>query len=199
MNYLPGKPMRHFLPYIIAISMLGCTQLPPTEIPNPVRPQQQAVVFDIDGTLTPQNLFVFEARAGAAQAVRALSGKGYKIVYLSTRIPLFQSGLPDWLHQNGFPQGPLHVAQSAEERAQAEKFKFDILSAYLKQGWKIDYAYGDSSTDFAAYAEAGIPQEHVFALKRWGSDNCQNGVYQRCLDGWIAYLPYIEREITVAK
>ena len=49
------------------------------------------MVFDIDGTLTPQNLSVFEPRPGAAQAASALSAKGYKVVYLTTRVPLFQS------------------------------------------------------------------------------------------------------------
>ena len=194
-----GASTRYVALPIIALSMWGCAQLPPADVPAPSPSQGQAVVLDIDGTLTPNNLSVYEPRPGAAEAVSALSNMGYKIVYLTTRIPPFQSGLPDWLRQNGFPEGSLHVAQSGDERDHAYKFKVAVLNAYLKRGWRLAYAYGDSSTDFAAYAEARIPKEHVFALKRRGSKDCQDGVYQACLEGWTEHLPYIGREIASAK
>jgi phosphatidate phosphatase PAH1 len=156
-------------------------------------------VLDIDGTLTPENIDVYEPRPGAADALSALSKKGYKIIYVTTRVPLFQSGLPDWLRQNGFPTGSLHVAQTDEDRDHAENFKARILASYVQLGWNLAYAYGDSSTDFAAYAEVGIPRERVFALKRRGSKDCLAGIYQTCLEGWTEHLPYIEREIASTK
>lgn len=191
--------MCHLLLLIIALSVWGCVSIPQVEVPSPSRSQVQAVVLDIDGTLTPQNMAVYEPRPGAAEAIQALSGKGYKIIYLSTRIPLFQAGLPSWLRQNGFPEGSLHVAQSGEERDQADTFKARVLTAYLQSGWRLSYAYGDSSTDFTAYAEAGIPRERVFGLKRRDSKDCQPGIYLRCLDGWTEHLPYIERDIASVK
>lgn len=191
--------MRHLVLAFAASAMWDCAQIPPVAVPSPSPSQGQAVVLDIDGTLTPKDIDVFEPRPGAADALNALSEKGYKIVYLSTRIPLFQSGLPDWLRQGAFPSGSLHVAQTAEERDKADKFKAQVLAAYVKAGWRLAYAYGDSSTDFAAYAEAGIPIERVFALKRRGSKACQEGIYQTCLDGWTEHLTYIEREIASAK
>lgn len=191
--------MRHLLLAIAALSTWSCAQIPPANVPSPTASQGQAVVLDIDGTLTPKNIDVFEPRPGAAAALNALSKKGYKIVYLTTRIPLFQSGLPDWLRQNGFPSGSLHVAQTAEERGNADKFKAQVLAAYAKAGWHLAYAYGDSSTDFTAYAEAKIPKEHVFALKRKDSKACQDGIYQACLQGWTEHLTYIEREVPSTK
>ena len=191
--------MRHLALLIIALSVWGCATIPQVEVASPSPSQGQAVVLDIDGTLTPQNMAVYEPRPGAAEAIRALSAKGYKIIYLSTRIPLFQAGLPNWLRQNGFPEGSLHVAQSGVERDQADKFKARVLAAYLQRGWRLAYAYGDSSTDFTAYAEAGIPRERVFGLKRRGSKDCQPGIYLTCLDGWTEHLPYIERDIASVK
>ena len=191
--------MRFLLLPIIAVSLWGRAQIPPAEVPPPSPRQGQAVVLDIDGTLTPLNISVYEPRPDAAKAVSTLSKKGYKIVYVTTRVPLFQSGLPDWLRQNGFPDGNLHVAQSGEERDHPDKFKARVLKAYLQRGWRLAYAYGDSSSDFTAYADAGIPKSRVFALKRRGSKDCQDGIFQTCLEGWTEHLPYIEREIADAK
>ena len=186
--------MRHLL--LVFVSMLsGCVQLRPADIPAPHQPGQKLVVFDIDGTLTPKNSAVFEVRKDAANAVNALSKKGYSIVYISARIPLFQAGLPAWLQKNGFPAGKLHVAQSASEREQVSQFKTSILQQYSRLGWVIAFAYGDSSTDFSAYADAGVARESVFALQRRGDSHCQPGIYKQCLDGWSHHLAYIGQEI----
>lgn len=187
--------MRH-LPLSIAVLLIsGCAQIPPADVPPPTPFQGSAVVTDIDGTLTPRDPDVNEARPSAATALNALSNKGYKIIYLSARTPLLQSILPDWLKQNGFPAGSLHVAQTSDERGSPDKFKAKMLVAYTAAGWRLAYAYGDSSTDFTAYAEAHIPKEHVFALRRRGDSKCQDGVYQTCLVGWDEHLPYINNEV----
>ena len=191
--------MRRISLFFTTTLLSGCSVIPAVEVPAAVAPLDQVVIFDIDGTLTPRVFSVYESRPGAAQAVSAFSAKGYKIIYVSTRIPLFQSGLTEWLKQNGFPDGVLHVAQTAAERGQADKFKSEVLSTYVKNGWRLAYAYGDSATDFRAYAEAGIPRERVFALRRSGSQECQVGLYQACLAGWTEHLPYIESKVPSAK
>ena len=191
--------MRYLLLPIIALSLWGRAQISPAEVPPPSPRQGQAVVLDIDGTLTPNNISVYEPRPDAAKAISTLSKKGYMIVYVTTRVPLFQSGLPDWLRQNGFPEGNLHVAQSGEERDHPVKFKARVLKAYRQRGWHLAYAYGDSLSDFTAYADVGIPKSRVFALKRSGSKDCHDGIYQTCLEGWTEHLPYIERKVADAK
>ena len=67
-----------------------------------------------------------------------------------------------------------------------------LLAAYVRQGWRLAWAYGDSSTDFEAYAQAGVPKERVYALKRRGDDQCQPGAWQACLDGWEPHLAAID-------
>lgn len=148
---------------------------------------RQLAVFDIDGTLTPHDLFVHEARKGAAQTVSAYAAAGYQVIYLTTRIPLFQSGLPAWLSRHGFPDAPLHIARTPEQRRDPAAFKAGVLKAYAQAGWQLAWAYGDSSTDFAAYADAGIPKARVFALRRRFSSTCAEGVYRACLDGWLEH------------
>lgn len=187
--------MRQLATLMIASLLFACEQIQPVAVPVPSEAQRQAVVVDIDGTLTPRVTAVFEARPGATEALNAFAGKGYKIVYLTARIPLFQANLPNWLQRNGFPEGSLHVAQTGQERAQVDQFKARILTAYLTRGWRVAYAYGDSSTDFEAYASAGIPEGHVFALRRKGAQKCQSGAYRLCLTGWLGHLPFIAREV----
>lgn len=177
----------------------GCAAIPPAEIPASSEHPRQVVVLDVDGTLTPHNLSVFEVRPGAAEAVQAYARKGYQIVYLTTRIPWFQSFLPSWLADHGFPLGVLHVAQSAEERNDAAGFKVAVLARYQAAGWRLAYAYGDSPSDFEAYAKAGVPRARVFALKRRLSETCAGDHYGQCLDGWVEHLHYVEREVQKAQ
>lgn len=191
--------MRHLFYSIIVLSVLGCSSIPPAQISSPDKVTGSAIVTDIDGTLTPDVYSIKEVRPDAAEAINAIFNKGYKVIYVTTRIPLFQSGLQKWLNDNGFPAGTLHVAQTDEERNHPDKYKARILKEYVHQGWQLSYAYGDSTTDFSAYGEVGIPKEKVFALKRRSSENCQDGSYQKCLTGWTEYLPYIDKEIPTVK
>lgn len=184
---------------IVAAWIAACTTLPPHPVPAPEKPGQPLVAVDIDGTLTPRDLAFTEVREGAAEALRLYAGKGYRIVYLTARVPVAQAGLPAWLQRHGFPAGPLHVAQTADERAHIERFKAEVLQAYRQRGWRLADAYGDSSTDFAAYASAGFGRERVFALRRQGDEGCQPGAYSRCLDGWTDQLGWIARNVVSAR
>lgn len=190
--------MRGVVLGVLAASLSGCALIPPAPVP-PLCPSGQAVVTDIDGTLTPKDLDVFEPRPNAAEALRAFSEKGYTIIYVTTRIPLFQSGLPGWLYQNGFPISNLHVAQTEEERANPAAYKFRVLNQYRQAGWRLAYAYGDSESDFIAYAKVEIPRDRVFALKRRCANECQPGIYRSCLEGWSEHLPYIASEVAKAR
>jgi len=187
--------MRRAMLVCVGLLIWGCTQIPVAAVPLPSTTPGKVVVTDIDGTLTPKNLDVFEARPEAAAVLNTLAQQGYQIVYLTARTPLLQAGLPQWLHDHGFPPGPLHVAQSAEERHHPDQYKARVLEDYIHAGWQLAYAFGDSTTDFIAYAAAGIPRQDVFALRRRGSATCQPGVYQACLGSWPEFLGYFDTEV----
>ena len=146
--------------------------------------QSECVVFDIDGTLTPKVLSIKTAREGAATAVRAFADSGYLIVYLSARIPLLQGGIRDWLEENGFPPGRLHLTESRDDRKDHAAFKERVLEAYKAGGCGFVAAFGDSSSDFEAYASVGISPQRIFALKREGKKTCQTGAWAGCYATW---------------
>ena len=168
---------------IFILLIVGCATLQSSKIQ--LAPEDgKAVVFDIDGTLTPCPVEIWSVRAGAADAVWRYGSKRYKIIYLSARIPMFQSGIPEWLRGNGFPEGYIFVPESLQESNNPAQFKTKILKQLIAHGWLIVAAYGDSSTDFEAYADVGIPKESLFALKREGASECKAGTWSKCLDGW---------------
>lgn len=186
------------VPALLALALAGCADLPYEAVPAPPAPERPAVVVDIDGTLTPGTLSMFEARPAAARALRTYAAKGYDIVYLTARSPFLQAGIPAWLEEHGFPTGSLHTARIIGDWLHVARFKTNVLDDYRALGWRLSYAYGDSATDFAAYAAAGIPPDHVFALRRHGAQVCQRGVYRRCLDGWKEQLSFIEQDVPSA-
>ncbi len=189
--------MRSHMMLVVVLLCAGCTLLP-DEVPTATPCRTQAVVFDVDGTLTPDVQSIFRVRPNAAEAVSLFSDKGYKIVYLTARIKFLQVRIPAWLEKNGFPEGSLHVTETSEDRKDHVRFKERILREFIAQGWTIVFAYGDSSSDFEAYAAVGIPKEHVFALKREGDQECQTGEWGMCLGGWTEHIEYIENAVAPA-
>lgn len=147
---------------------------------------QDAVVFDIDGTLTPNVYLIDIARSDAVDAVNAYADAGVQVVYLTARIPFFQDGLSDWLVDNGFPPGELHLTKTETDEDDHATYKARVLASYVAKGWTFIAAFGDSTSDFRAYAAAGIPQERVFALRRLLALTCQDGAWQGCYDDWSA-------------
>jgi len=184
MHSLRTSTLRWFAPLLLWTAIgAGCAATADEIKPAPPG-QPEAVVFDIDGTLTPKVLSIYTAREGAAAAVQAFADAGIKIIYLSARIPMLQGGIRDWLSENGFPAGSLQLTEDREDRKDHAAFKERVLKAYKAEGWRFVAAYGDSSTDFEAYADAGINPQHVFALKREGEDSCQPGPWAGCYASW---------------
>lgn len=162
----------------------GCAHLPPMVVPQAAAGAPGIVVFDIDGTLTPTVARIFSVRPDASAVARLYAGRGHRIVYLTARAPVLQGMLRAFLSRNGFPPGDLLAPKDRAEHTAPADFKASALARYRAHGWDIAAAYGDSSSDFDAYARAGIPRERVFALRRAGAAHCQPGAWAACLPGW---------------
>lgn len=175
---------RWLLPCLIW-AVLGAAGCDGTDKTEPKKDDRvKCVVFDIDGTLTPKVSAINTARSGAATAVQTFADAGYLVIYLSARIRLLQAGVPQWLEENGFPPGRLRLTESREERKDHAGFKASALDAYHADGCHFVAAYGDSSSDFEAYASAGISPQRIFALKREGEESCQAGAWAGCYESW---------------
>jgi len=177
---------------ILILVVSGCALKPDPVLPAP-HTRARAVVFDIDGTLTPDVKSIYSVRPDAAKAVQLYADRGFTVIYLSARIKLFQSGIPGWLQKNNFPEGPIHVPETRADAENHAAFKTRILKAYQKKGWILTDAYGDSTTDFEAYRSVGIPTQHIFALQRRGDSLCRPGDWNRCLENWGEQLDYIQK------
>lgn len=176
---------------LLALTLCSSCKLRTFDIQKaPLKPDQ-AVVFDIDGTLTPKPSAYSTARDDAARAALLYADNGYKIIYLTARRKIFQFVIPGWLKKNGFPEGSIQVTQTSADGSDHAAFKERLLEEYQQNGWHFIAAYGDSSTDFEAYSAVGIDKDRVFALRRAGEGSCQPGIWALCLDSWSNHLQRI--------
>ena len=162
----------------------GCAHLPAVVVPQAASGASGIVVFDVDGTLTATVARIFSVRPDASAVARRYAERGHRIVYLTARAPALQGTLRAFLSRHAFPPGDLLAPKTRAEHAAPAAFKVRALADYMAHGWSIAAAYGDSSSDFEAYARAGIPRERVFALRRVGATRCQPGAWAACLPGW---------------
>lgn len=182
---MPRVSTRHrvrLAAFLLAALLAACARLPVVD-PPPAQVGGRLVVFDVDGTLTPTVARIFSVRPAAAAVAKRYAGRGYRILYLTARTPALQGTLRGFLARRGFPEGDL-VAPDRAGHAAPAAFKARVLQGYRARGWEIAAAFGDSSTDFEAYARAGVPRERVFALQRVGAPACQPGAWAECLRGW---------------
>jgi len=155
---------------------------------------RDVVVFDIDGTLTTDE-GSDAVQAGATAAVQTYVRKGYAVVYVTARWKALQeTSTRNWLSSNGFPDRPLYMSSTLLVDDQSKvTYKTQTLNAIEAGTPEIVGAYGDSSSDFTAYANAGVPEARVFALRRASAGTCQSGTYAACLtSGYTAHLSFID-------
>ncbi len=141
-----------------------------------VEPGRQSVLFDIDGTLTINDFEAYADYVGiktaqaygyAPEVVKAYKAKGYQIVYLTAR-PYWVTkdardwfsayGLQDWHYRsNPYSGGPIPP--------NTQQHKTDYVKYLRKQvGLDIVRAYGNATTDIAAYADGGLPKAETYII-----------------------------------
>ena len=141
----------------------------------------QAVVFDIDETLTvgdgeithqllaklSDRNYVPKMRPGAPEVVKAWADKGYLVVYLSGRPDLLRPTTLNWLKIHGFPPGIIHLTDTLRQvlpgNDKVGAYKRDYLKR-LAAHVTIHSAYGNAETDIFAYAEAGVAKTRTFII-----------------------------------
>jgi hypothetical protein len=179
------------LPTTTTTTTSPTTTTTPTTTTPPT--QTDVIVFDIDGTLTTDE-GSNAVQPSAAAAVKAYVQKGYTVVYVTARWKSLQeSSTRTWLSSNGFPDLPLYMSSSLLlTDASKVTYKTSTMNTIEQGAPEIVGAYGDSSSDFEAYANVGVPTARVFALKRASASSCQSGTYAACLtDGYTSHLSFI--------
>jgi phosphatidate phosphatase PAH1 len=141
-------------------------------------PGTRLAVTDVDGTLTTSDeelvIDVFTdlfdpiytgadvpgAQPGAAALTQALAERGRIVVYLTGRPYWLTRKTRAWLDDGGFALGALHTTDSNAEALPTESgvgaFKRAWLQGLEAQGFVLEEAYGNATTDVYAYAGAGI-------------------------------------------
>jgi phosphatidate phosphatase PAH1 len=106
-----------------------------------------------------------EAHPGAADAMKALAGRGFLLFYLTARPDWLVVRTRRWLALRGFPPGILHttVTSTGVMGDAAAAFKSRELTL-LKDATGIvpEIAFGNMPSDVATYAAAGIPAARAY-------------------------------------
>lgn len=127
-------------------------------------------VTDIDGTLTTADTelwkqlfdgsYVPSAYPSAAALTRAHADRGHVVVYLTGRPSWLLDRTRSWLSGGRFAAGPVHTADSNTEILPIDSSVGAYKQAWLEEleadGYTIDVAYGNATTDIHAYTGAGI-------------------------------------------
>lgn len=165
-------------------------------------------VSDIDGTLTTSDLEVIkqtasnvfdggytpEAYPGASDLTWAEATRGRIPVYLTGRPSMLKTPTSSWLFSTeGMAWGPVHVtdstAQALPSTSGVGEFKRQFLANLVAQGYKLDIAFGNATTDIYAYAKVGIPVGATYIIGTHageGSTHAVDGSWQDLADSEAA-------------
>jgi len=128
-------------------------------------PEQRVLASDIDGTLTAsENAYPVTVATGAptevhphaAAAFQAGAGRGIVPVYISARGDRFTQDTRDWLAQNGFPRGPIHLPRSIVTVPGDDTIEFKVSALQLLEPFELVAGIGNRATDVEAYTQAGL-------------------------------------------
>jgi phosphatidate phosphatase PAH1 len=136
-------------------------------------PTTRVIVSDVDGTLTiSEHAFVrtvalgsqIGAKPGAALAFQGLAAAGYQPVYVTARGEVFTEKTRAWLAQQGFPRGPMVLAEElvTVPGPSTVAFKTGAMDSLRAAGLVVAGGIGNRATDIAAYEAMGLPAERIF-------------------------------------
>jgi len=148
-----------------------------------VEPGTQAVVCDIDGTLTTgdselildfaasiyNGSHVPEMYPGAPDVVWSWSDKGYLPIYVTGRPDMLRERSQQWLVDMGFPAGAVHLtdtnAQALPTSGGVATYKREFIQKVQTEAQATFYAaYGNATTDIEAYEGASIDKARTFII-----------------------------------
>lgn len=160
---------------------------------------RQAVIFDIDGTITCNDFETGFVRRKSRAAVQSYLNLRYHVVFLTARPQNLEWYTRQFLTLWGFPLDDLAAIVFAPRRLQTDQQKrtykrIAILNMTEELDLEFRYAYGDSTTDFLAYQDVGIDSSRVFATRRRNEVDCLPGNWSECLDDYVDHLQYIEAQ-----
>lgn len=152
-----------------------------------VSSQHEAIVFDIDGTLTLSDFELVKdylelATATpyyfASQVLDSYDQKGYELIFLTAR-PYWLAPISRFWLNSIFSEGwPLKTKNSLLSPEGTAQYKANYLKQLIQEkNLKIARAYGNAMTDIEAYALAGIPKKNTFIIGPNAGKNGTNPIY----------------------
>lgn len=163
-----------------------------TQVLTVVAPGTEAVVFDIDGTLTASDREVFKelkalledrryvpaVRPGATAVARQWASRGYLVVYVTARPDNLRAATRAWLASQGFPPGPVLLSNRVRDVIPGDavrEFKHDTLAQLTEKGLvRLVAGYGNAATDVAVYRDAGVPAERLYLVGETAAKGAQS-------------------------
>jgi hypothetical protein len=152
-------------------------------------------VFDIDGTLTTSDLeLVKDVIADLFEPI--LRGTYTPVPHPYARelveervrlgsLPVFLTGRPYWLNRSSRDwlagqRMPLGVLRTTDRNSDAlpagvAAYKAAFLRSLRAQGFSVQAAYGNASTDITAYEAAGLPKSDTFIIGHNGGKSGTRG------------------------
>ena len=116
-----------------------------------------------------------EMRKGAVEVVKAIAAKGYRIIYITGRPETLTGKTREWLEEKDFPPGALRTTDRTSQvmptARGVERFKTDVLTDLTARGLNIFAAYGNATTDIAAYQNAGIAKKRTFIIGKYAGND----------------------------
>lgn len=170
-----------------------------------VEPGTQAILTDVDGTLTTSDTELFtevalsifnetyiqEMYVDADRMLEGWAEKGYLIVYMSGRPDLLRRMSERWIEAR-FPPGPIHLTdtngQVLPTNAGVGTYKKEYIAYLRSQGLDIVAAYGNATTDIWAYEQAGIPKDVTFII----GDHAGEEGTQALGPNYTEHLPFVQ-------
>ncbi|MBQ4856937.1 phosphatidylinositol transfer protein [Pseudoalteromonas sp. MMG007] len=158
-----------------------------------VEPNTEAVLFDIDGTLTESDaeqvgdyteIDYADAKDGAYTLVRSYLDLGYQPIFLTARVYWYGKGTRRWLSWMGLPPGYLRTSLSNETSLfKTAQYKTEQINKLEANGIKIVRAYGNAKTDAEAFIKSGLSASQSFTIGEeagyYGTTAISNNSYNK--------------------
>lgn len=135
----------------------------------------QLITTDIDATLTisdDENIrqmftditYVQKQAPLADVMMNTWYDKGYEVSYVTARPWDYQGYSRVWLREEGFPFGPLELAEGFVHGSSAAVYKQAFVERLLALGFDFVAAYGNALSDVDGFLDGGIPVELVWTM-----------------------------------